>query len=577
MPEGKKVGTERGEGREASQSARSQEMAADKTPTATIHNSDGKENVSHSNSEGDKGFVKQDKSDVKRKVLGSRSNSDEGKSAAEETTRPMQRSAAAEDPDRIKINSDSLYFIDNGLSKTGAQEVKSLPPEFTQLNIRKSPELGIGFHTPVRTKKAVGQSSSRLAETTQSGLLVGLLDAIQQRETENAQLTKKHKNRGNLANAQLSIIPHDPNKQQLFINVNGDGSKYVTPAVLFGQYDSDEADTHANFFDLHKTYFCKEVQEREALQKLIQESKVKQSLEDKEIGRLLRQHTHHSEQFLMAAMKKSLLALQESKFEFDNATIILDIITQLAPCNHCVNRINDFLNEIRDEIFPGQNYLVARVSWLEAYNQGQSPSQISETYHQKTQERDSYLSEPIEISDTKKNYMFFCKVTPEMAQDHSKYSTPSGNSAVKASSVSSSSKSQEREDLSKIEMTFGSGLGFCISPPRQNPRPTQASVQNLRKEYDAMLLKGTGEAISVTASCLDFGPDEVDPVALERYEGSALVPPPIVRMQGWKTSKTSVTYGGFDYKGKGYNSTSFQDKVRQVKYNRREDDQGWTI
>ncbi|MDC0857487.1 hypothetical protein OAP83_02095, partial [Rickettsiales bacterium] len=174
----------------------------------------------------------------------------------------------------------------------------------------------------------------------------------------------------------------------IFINVKDDGSKYVTPAVLFGEYDSEEADTHANFFDLHKSYFLTEEKEREDLEKLIEKQKVQHSSEEKEKGLLLRKHTHHSEQFIMAAMKKSLLALRESKFEFDNTTIILDIVTQLAPCNHCVNRMNSFLDEIRTD-FPGQNYLVARVSWLEAYSQGQSPSQISETYQQKTQERDS--------------------------------------------------------------------------------------------------------------------------------------------------------------------------------------------
>ncbi|MDC0857485.1 hypothetical protein OAP83_02085 [Rickettsiales bacterium] len=269
---------------------------------------------------------------------------------------------------------------------------------------------------------------------------------------------------------------------------------------------------------MQKSYMDHEMLLDPAVLRVMSGKGSKKSKDDIEAGELVRLNTHHSEQFIMAALKKPLLALKACGVQFDNATIILDIATKFAPCNHCVNRINGFLNEIRNEIFPGNNYLVARVSWVQEYSQGSSPSEVSNKYHKKLVQQ---VKTVIEIDDKDRNYMLFCHVTPQMAKNLKSHKTPSGNSAsttpTVVSSVNKSLKNDLKDEHGNISLELESGKKTHVSPPRKNSAsPSEKSLANINEVYAEIIGSNIGTPILPGKSVLD--PD------LE------LIPPPIRRV-----------------------------------------------
>ncbi|MDC0857486.1 hypothetical protein OAP83_02090 [Rickettsiales bacterium] len=117
-----------------------------------------------------------------------------------------------------------------------AEEVTSLPIAFTDLNIRTNT---IAPRTPLRPRAAASQASRRCAKTIQVALIEKLSDAMNDANRKNKKLPFNKKIKGNLACAQLSIIPFNTEREQLFIKIDDDGSKNVlTPKVLFGDIDS---------------------------------------------------------------------------------------------------------------------------------------------------------------------------------------------------------------------------------------------------------------------------------------------------------------------------------------------------
>lgn len=416
------------------------------------------------------------------------------------------------DPDRLKINSEHVFFIDNG-TKGQAEEVLSLPGAFTDLNIRTPESMP---RTPLRAREVSSEAGKRCAKTTQAALIDKLADAMQEVSQKNKRLPYEKKIKGNLACAQLSIIPFDSSEEQLFIKIDDDESKKVlTPKVLFGNVVSE---TYQNFASLQKSYIDHDMLKDPAVTRVMTGKGSKKSKDDLDAGDLVRRNTHHSEQFIMAALKKPLLALKERGVQFDNSTIILDIATKFAPCNHCVNRMNGFLNEIRNEIFPGNNYLVARVSWFQEYSKGNSPSEVSVKYHNKLHPQETRIPE---IDDKDRNYMLFCNVTPQMAKGIKTHKTPSGNSASQTPTVVSSVNESLKKDLKdaqgKIGLELGTGQKVFVSPPRRNAlKSSPESLQNLQNIYDQIIGDGIGSPILPGSSLLDTDLDSLAPPSIKR-------------------------------------------------------------
>ncbi|MBL6784806.1 MAG: hypothetical protein ISQ32_00705 [Rickettsiales bacterium] len=355
--------------------------------------------------------------------------------------------------DRLRIIEP--IYINNHVDRSS---VSTIPKNFTNLFFTGNSKPR-EYSTPERVKD---KSSSRGAKTTPSSLMINLVEAINDLKLKN-KLLRSHGDKtitGNLACAQLSIIPQDKSKKQVFINVSGseDGAT-ITPSALYGNSEH----TFPALFELQKDYLKDDMLKDPNVRKVIGGlSRKVSSPEIEDAGSKVRIKTHHSEQFIVGALYKSLLALKNSGVNLEDTNFVLDIATKLAPCNHCINRINDFLNLVRDELFPGNNFFVTRVSWLNEYQKGNSPSEVSENYeNQDTKLTDEF----VEISDPKKNYMLFCKVTEEMARNTDLVLTASGRKASRSSSVLSSNHRAYHGSSANINISTGDSYKL-LSPPK---------------------------------------------------------------------------------------------------------------
>ncbi|MBT4988916.1 MAG: hypothetical protein HOM96_00030 [Rickettsiales bacterium] len=371
-------------------------------------------------------------------------------------------------------------------------QLQALPNNFTCLNI-KSREEGV-MATPDRG----GGRNSRMASTTPAVLLGKLYSASQEVKSINKALRREQSNdiiKGNLACAQLSIIPRDRSKEELFLNITSEDSKsnkriMVTPFELYGRSQH----TFKNFSALHQDYLDKDLLSDSVVKKILGGvDRSDSSDEIEEAGTKIRIKTHHSEQFFIAAIYKTLLALKDAGSEFSDTSFILDISTRLAPCNHCVNRINDFFDHIKSELFPDNNYFVVRISWLESYLDGQSPSDISLQY----EDRSTELSdEYVDITDSNKNYVLAFKATEQIAAASNILPTKSGRAAETSIPVSSSNNKYMGVSKKTALSISVAEQNTLISPPRQNSVRSRSEAKNIKlaKELSAGISEVPNEA-----------------------------------------------------------------------------------
>ncbi|MBL6784808.1 MAG: hypothetical protein ISQ32_00715 [Rickettsiales bacterium] len=257
--------------------------------------------------------------------------------------------------DTISLDTDlrSKYHYFNVSNKA-----KTLPYHFTHLNICSSADY-ITSATPQKYKQ------NFVATTVQDALIQQLGKAIN--------LKPKDSNNANIALGVLTIIPFDQDKSPFSIKVtrpNLNQFEIICPEDVYGKAQA----TFTDFQKLRSIYNSEELDDHPIVKRLI--SFKREDLHDGDIDshqhqQLLRV-THHSEQFILAAISKTLdkiLNIKDSEVNIPihNATFLLDISTELSPCDHCMRAINDFMSYFR-ELIEGNNVFISRISWFNKYS-----------------------------------------------------------------------------------------------------------------------------------------------------------------------------------------------------------------
>lgn len=402
-------------------------------------------------------------------------------------------SSALRTPDRAKKHADNVASSDRSESNyehfyigDRNRKYQHLPENFTSLAINT------GRKKASDTPERAGGNNTRTSRTAPAILLYKLYEAANFKESTNQELAasgSEEKVNGNIACAQLSIIPHDPEAPDLYLNItssnsNGESKVIVTPSELYGKSQQ----TFPHFANLYRDYLDDQLLKDPVVLSILGPSSHHDRSQVQAKGHKIREKTHHSEQFFIAAIYKSLKALKEAGTEISNATFILDIATYLAPCNNCVDCIKDFFNYIRNEMMPDNNYFVVRISWLKEYNRGNSPSDASRLYDNR---QTPLVSDAIEISDPEKNYVLFFKADKEIAINSNVYATNSGRSAQKSSAILSSNSKTISSDqhLTRLSiLTDSQSIG--ISPPRFGSTKKRSPAQN-KSIRDALSTRGT--------------------------------------------------------------------------------------
>ncbi|MBT4988914.1 MAG: hypothetical protein HOM96_00020 [Rickettsiales bacterium] len=354
--------------------------------------------------------------------------------------------------------------IDNSQDHSGR-----IPSNYTMLNI-------------LRPMDVTGspETSARTAKTTPEILLKKLSVAI---ETHKG----SEEVRGNIASGQLSIIPHSRTKDNLYLNIkkndignqkgisvdNYSHAPVVSPNGLFGR-SVETFSSFGQYYADYSTSLLLKDPDIKSLLRLGQNNAKKACLEEK--GHELREQTHHSEQFFIAAIYKSLLALKDSKLDLKDSTFILDIATELAPCDHCVRAIDDLFNHLRN-IVDGNNYFIARLTWLKEYH-GRSPSVVSASSR-----RSELLDGQIDIDDANKNYFFTLRATERMLNAAGTVMTGSGIAARDSTSILSSNTHEDPyANMHNIAISNGHNQ-FSDSPPRSKTKPGRNKVNEINAAF----------------------------------------------------------------------------------------------
>jgi hypothetical protein len=378
------------------------------------------------------------------------------------TGKSQQRAAAEEVVQDERLSAlktvarlDPEYrFLSVGTSAT------KLPEQFTKLNLPSSSDTNSSI-TPEKQKQKF------VATTVQDALIEKLGNAI------DVKLTSASRSHANIALGVLTIIPYDQRKEPFSIQItrSSDDEVIVHPEDLFGRAEA----SFIEFQKLRSTYSITELDGDPIVKKLKEFAREK--LSNREVNskehKALLTSTHHSEQFILASIYKTLdkiLRVRDADFQaqIHNATFLLDIATELAPCDHCMSAIDDFMNYFR-EIIAGENIFVTRISWLKNY----SNSFVSKS---KTNQN----TQKLDLADVNQNYFITCHITQTVLRQTGNIFTKLGQNASHSAACSSSKGDYGRQENAAAAVYVGQKKIMDSPPKGKNKLGSRDFTQGLK-------------------------------------------------------------------------------------------------
>ncbi|MDC0857483.1 hypothetical protein OAP83_02075 [Rickettsiales bacterium] len=384
----------------------------------------------------DKKFSQDGKSYLKEGVtfaasLLSRKDPEKRKGAAEDFEQAhaleckSQQKSAAED--FVQKKSSALQVVSRPDPKYHYLSIgrldTNLPYQFTHLDLPSTSDTNKSSTPEKKTQKFV-------ATTVQKALITTLSKALDDQSSSS---------QANIALGVLTIIPYDQSKRPFSIQItrSGDQVNIVYPEDIFGKPQA----TFTVFQELRSAYARTELDADpivKSLKKLAREKLTNGELNSAQHQALLKS-THHSEQFILAAISNTLNKMLSSKdpdlkASITKATFLIDISTKLAPCNHCMGAIDDFMNYFRArmkmEDISSQNIFVSRISWLNEYRD----SFVSQN------SRTSQHYEELVLDDFMQNYFLTCHINKTVLKQLDQVFTRQGENASGSAPLLSSSR-----------------------------------------------------------------------------------------------------------------------------------------